>query len=396
MSSPKVLTINDLPNEILLVIFDFAATPPPPNSATRNFRRVVSLTHVSRRWMVTLLGDGQSWSNVHIYGQDIDMLDTQIRRCQQASLRVWVEVPFWSTLKSTHFSQSKKNIEKAANLVRKRRGQVVRLQVRMSCRFFHKLLGNEWPNLKKLVFVDDCSLGSNLHGVVDGGSLPTLKFLSIDGGYGWPVNIATRLTTLRLQGPTNLDLTTFAKFLRRNSSLESLELTGLIIGGSQSYHRGETPIKLPHLNELLVRNATLGCALDLLNLPSLQRLNVSSCARQNPWSDSHWSRLCSQLPITSLEAHYRSSLHQEITVSGSGESGAHSFRFTEFSPTTLGPALFKSLSTTPLSFVTSFTLVKGGAHEPLSERFGPCSIATVERPLGVVPGAEGIGGHGNC
>jgi len=93
----KARTINDrLPPEILFAIFDidildFATVP--PNLVFPNFSRVVSLTHVSRLWRAVILQNGRLWSNVHIKGQPLDMLATQIARCQRAPLYVFIEAP---------------------------------------------------------------------------------------------------------------------------------------------------------------------------------------------------------------------------------------------------------------------------------------------------------------
>ena len=383
MSSPKAPTIDHIPNEILLVIFEFAVIPPPPNSTTYNFRRVVSLTHVCRHWMEVLLGDCRIWSNVHIYGQDFDMLDAQIKRCQQAFLRVFIEEPSRSTMEPFRFSELQRSIQEAASLILEHRDQVTRLHLRIDCRLFQRLLGCNWPNLRKLLLEDVCCLGSSSHGGSYDAQFPSLKVLSIDGGSTWLMKVVTHLTAFKLQGPVDLDLATLAEFFRKNPSLESLELIGLSAWESPIYHQ-EEPIELPYLTELSVRNSGCGRALALLALPSLKRLCVSSCAKRDPWSDSHWSRFCTQLPITTLEAKYCSSLHGRITLSGSNEPGTHSLRFTEFSPATLGAALFRSFSNASLSSVTSLFLVKGMPEGSTSSQF----TAAVCSLLGQLPHVE--------
>ncbi|KAF9644637.1 hypothetical protein BDM02DRAFT_888015 [Thelephora ganbajun] len=176
----KVRTINDLHPEILFAIFDFATAPPDPT--IHNFNRVVSLTHVSPRWMKILLDNGRIWSNVHIRGQDLDMLDTQIKRCRLAPLLVSVKVLPLSTINSDHQT----NIQAATKLIRERRDQVTRLEVHMDCTTFQQQLGFEWINLKEFVWVDECPSGSRIHGAsyVDppNGRLPRLKNLSIQKG----------------------------------------------------------------------------------------------------------------------------------------------------------------------------------------------------------------------
>ena len=342
---------------MLLTIFDLATASDPFKPTAHNFHRVVLLTHVSRRWMKILLSCGTIWSNIHIYGQNFDTLNTQVERCQQASLYVSIRVPSQGTTEPLRFSELQKNVQAAADLIRERRDQVTRLHVRMECRSFQQLLGCEWPRLKAFVLVDDCSLGSSSHGGGYVGGLPRLKVLSIDGGSNWPMKLATHITTFKLQGPIKLELVTLAEFFRGNALLESLELTNLNVRVPSRYQEEEA-IELPHLKRLLIRDATCGCVLALLNLPSLHHLRVSSRTRRNPWSDPHWSGFYSRLSITRLDAQYHASLRERITVVGSNGSDTRSFRLTEFSPNILGTALLKSLSGTSLSSVTSVSLIK--------------------------------------
>ena len=350
-------TIDRLPSEVLLAIFEF--TTAPSNPTVGNFHLVVPLTHVSRQWREVLLSYGPIWSNIHIYGQDFGILGTRIERSQEAVLQVSIDVPPRGTVKPLRLLKLERNIQKAANLIRKCRDRVARLHVRMDCHSFQRLLGCEWPALEDFSLADNCSIGSGSHGGGYDGRLrlPRLKTLSIKGGANWPIKVATHLTSFKLRGAIGVELTTLTEFFQRNASLESLELIDLSVRGP-STHRLEERIDLPHLKQLSVRHAAYGCALALLNLPSLEHLRVSSRTRYNVWLDHHWPGFYSHLSITNLDARYYDSLHDRIAVVGSSASGTQSLCLTEFSPIMMGPALFNSLSNTSLSSVTSLSLIK--------------------------------------
>jgi hypothetical protein len=247
-------------------------------------------------------------------------------------------------------------------LIRKRRDQVERLEVHMNCRTFLQHLGCEWSNLKEFVWVDTCPVDSSPHGPTHprpaNGGLPRLKNLSVRGGFRWPMNVAIQLTTFKLTGPINLESSDLTDFLRRNTSLESLELNNLNVSRPSKSKR-EEPIELLYLTKLAVRNATFGCVLSLLNLPSLKQLWVSSDGERNLWSDTDWSELCPRLAITNLEAQYFAPPYERIEVLGSKGLDTQSLRFTEFSLQTQGYALFESLANASLSSVTSLSLING-------------------------------------
>jgi hypothetical protein len=350
--------VDHLPNEIFLVVFHFAVA----STSFNNFLQVVSLTHVSRRWRNILLNYGRIWSNIYIHGQDFNQLGVQINRCRQAPLLVSIDPPP-STAKPSRHNELLKNIHMVANLIRERRNQVTHLGVHMECGLFYRLFGCDWPGLKELNFHDSCFWSSSFHDCREAdpahGGLPKLKVLVVGGSPNWPMKVATHLTVFKLEGTVNLKLETLAKFLRMNTSLKTLELKNLSVRGSPGWQR-EEPIELPHLDELSVRDATCGYALALLRLPSLKQLRVSSSGEQDPWKHSPWAEFCSQLFITSLEATYRSSWDDGVTVIGSSDGiDAQSLRFTEFnSPEVIGTSLFGSLSNASLSSVTSLSLIK--------------------------------------
>ena len=172
------------------------------------------------------------------------------------------------------------------------------------------------------------------------GGLPKLKNLSVEGGFKWPMNVVTQLTTFKLTGPVGLEASDLIDFFRRNTSLESLELNNLNVSRSPQSTR-EEPIELPHLTKLSVRNAMCGCALSLLNLPPLKRLRVS-LLRGRGSSDTGW-----------------------VAIVGHSGLDAQSFKFTEFSPATQGGALFKALNNASLSSVTSLSLIEGMSEQDL-------------------------------
>ena len=338
-----------------MIIFNYATAPTSslPDSEIRDFRKVVLLTHVSHRWRKILIDYGPIWSDVHIYGQNIDMLSAQIERCKGAPLFVYIRTPSGNTGALRYLKPQ--NVREAANLIRGHRDQVTRLKVRLRCRFFQQFLGFEWPILEELDLNDICHLNLGLHGASCDGGLPRLRYLTIQGGFNWAMKVAKNLTTLKLQGPMDLQLAAFAEFLRANTSLESLSLIHLDALGSPG--RREEPINLPHLNALLVHHAKCECVLALLTLPSLGSLAVSSTGGQSFWSDSPWSGFVSRLSITSLKAQYYSPSYGSITVVGSNGLDPQPLYLKEFSHTTATTALFRLLSNPSLSSVTSFSFV---------------------------------------
>lgn len=370
------------------MIFNYATAPTPPDRTTRNFHRVVLLTHVYHQWRNILLSYAPIWSNIYIHGQHLDRLKTQIKRCRQVSLSVFIEVPSRNGMEFSRHLELTNNIWVATNLIRERRNQVIHLRARMGCLTFQRHLRCEWPKLKALDFIDTCSQDSEFH--QNGNKDPTqsnlsrLETLSIYGRYNWPVKVATNLTTLKLMGFMELELTTLTEFFRRNTTLESLELANMTVRESPSYHR-EEPIELPHLVKLSVRGATCGSALALLNLSSVKHLWVSLGERV-PWSDSLWPEICSRLLITSLEAEYSTS--NTITVAGSRGPDTHILRLVETnkSPPILGTALFKLLSNASLSSVTSLHLVKNATEKGMS----PQLIAAICNLLKHLPQVEHV------
>lgn len=313
--------------------------------------------------MKTLLNCSRIWSNIHIHGQDFNRLDAQIKRCRRAPLLVSVESRPNATEPSRR-DELLKNIHEATEVIRKRRDQVTFLRVLMACEQFHWLLGCDWPSLEEFVLIDSCPFGSKFHEdrYADSacGCLPKLKVLFVQGSPNWPIDVATNLTAFKLRGTVDFKLETLTKFFRRNTSLETLELIDLNVWRPSSGH-GEQLIELPHLKTLSVRDGTCGSALAVLCLPSLKRLRVSSNGGQDPWKGSPWSEFCRGLPITNLEAHYRSSSsHDGISVIGwSNGMDTESLCFSEFNLLdVLGITLFGSLSNASLSSVTYLSLIK--------------------------------------
>lgn len=323
----KAQTIDGLHPEILRAVFDFATASSNPTKD--NFSQVVSLTHVSQLWRVILLNDGRIWSNIHIRGQPPDVVVTQIARCQQASLFVFVEVPPRRTLRA--------NIQEVAGFIRKRRDQVKRLEAHVDCRAFSQQFGCEWPSLTELVWIDTCPVGSCLHGLIRvdpaNGGLPRLRGLSVKRGLEWPMNIAAQLTGFKLEGPVDLELSALADFFRKNASLVSVELKHLNTSASSRNGR-EEPIELPHLTTLWIHRMEWRRILRLPNLPSPKRLWVSSSEGRNPWSDCDWSEPCTRLMITTLRARYDTFPHKKITIVGHSGLDTQSLRFVELSPVT--------------------------------------------------------------
>ena len=361
-----------LPPEILLAIFYFASAPPKPSDP--NFTLVVSLTHVCHLWRAILLQNARLWSNVHITGQPLDMLATQIARCRRAPLFVFIEAPPRPFTKSPRYLKLQTNVQEAARLVLERRDQIERLEVRMNCRAFMQQLGYEWPNLVDFVWIDPCLAGSCPHAPAYGGSvnvkLPRLKNLHIEGGIQWPMNVAAQLTTFKLKGPIELEASALTNFFRRNTSLQSLDLNNLNVLESSRNRRGQ-PIELLYLTKLSVHNATSGHILSLLTLPSLKQLWVTSLKGRSVWSGYDWSELCPRLLLTTIKVEYHAYPSKRIVVEGGSGLDTQSLRFAEFSPVTQGAAMFRSLANIPLASVISIALIdnmpEGNTSLPTAE-----------------------------
>ena len=284
------------------------------------------------------------------------MVAIQIARCRQASLFVFVEVPSRRALRSL---DPKTYIQQAARLIREHRDQVKRLEAHMDYRTFPQQFGCEWPNLTEIVWTDTRLVGSCPHGPIHtdpvNGRLPRLKNLSVKGGIDWPTNIATQLTTFKLEGPIDLDSSTFTDFFRRNTPLVSLELNNINISGS-SHGRKEEPIELPHLTKLTIHRTTCRHILRLLNPSSLKWLWVLSLEGRSPWWGCDWSEFCVRLMITTLKVRY-CALYKRITVFGHSGLDTQSLRFAGFPPLTQCAAVLKALANVSLSSVTSISLI---------------------------------------
>lgn len=313
------------------------------------------------------------WSDIHISGQPVDMLSMQIKRCKGGPLFVFIKKPGGPLRNSRQ-----DNMRGAASLIQKNSNQVVRLAVYWDCLSFRELLGLEWPNLENLDFTDTCYLNSIPHRGRCNGGLPKLRDLSIRGGFIWPMTVAKDLKTFQLQGSIDLELSVVTELLRRNTLLESLELTNLVVRELPSHYKEES-IELPHLKNLSISNSTYGSVMTLLKLPSLKRLVVSSKSpRVNFWFEPLWSKFCRKLSITRLEAQHRPSSRGSITVVGSNGYGpdSESFYLKDFSNMEIHIALLRSLSSLFLSSVTMFSFINNmpeGAL-PLGYMYTTCEL----------------------
>lgn len=314
-----------------------------------------------------LLNCGHIWSNVRVSGQRVDAVDTQLKRCNGASLLVCIRDPS-ALIRGPRRRPLRDNIRGAMKLVREYRNQVKGLKVVSRCSTFRQLLGFEWPKLENFYWEDRC-LDMTSHGRNIDGELPRLRYLSLKTGFKWPLTVAKNLTTLKLEGPMDLQLACFTDLLQRNTSLVSLEIIDVHVLGSPGPHQGK-PIDLPHLTELSVCDAskTCGSALALLCLPSLKCLMGFYKTRESFWQESPWSRFCSRLSFTNLEARYHSSSRGSVEVIGSDRSHAQSLYLQEFlhGRVRVSATLFKSLYNRSLSSVTSFSFIKNMPEKSMS------------------------------
>lgn len=77
--------------------------------------------------MGILLDNGQIWSNIHIYGQRLAVLNAQITHCRKAPLFVLIHVLPLSAAKYSRYSDLQENIQGAASLIWQRQDQVKHL-----------------------------------------------------------------------------------------------------------------------------------------------------------------------------------------------------------------------------------------------------------------------------
>jgi hypothetical protein len=299
--------IGRLPPELLSIIFELVATPPEYDS-TPTLGDIISLTHVCRYWRTILLNHNSVWSDIHLKGQDPGLVTQQLERCGDAALNVNVHLQFWMFRREN--ARLLNNLRGALTDIRLHRDQVRRLAVRIACcQAFHQYFNFDLPNLEELVWEDLCMQHAITHNSnppdPEYNRLPRLRHLSVKKTLYWPVEFTGGLTTFRLEGHMTITPEKLTNLLRRNPTLESLELVNLQVPYE---FLPERSVELDHLTKLSIRNVEHGHIFPHVALPALKDLEIGPFERpQSRWVNSVWFGLQVPPGITALTITYRGS-----------------------------------------------------------------------------------------
>lgn len=310
--------IGRLPPELLSLIFELVATPPEYDS-TPTLRDVISLTHVCHYWRTILLNHNRVWSDIHLKGQDPGLVTQQLERCGDAALSVNVHLQFWMFRREN--TRLLNNLRGALTNIRLRRDQVRRLVVHIACcQAFHQYFNFDLPNLEELVWEDLCMQHAITHNSdppdPEHNRLPRLRHLSVKKTFYWPVEFTSGLTTFKLEGNMTIAPGKLTNFLRRNPTLESLELVNLHVPYE---FLPERTIELDHLTKVSIRNVEHGHILPYVALPALEDLEIGPFEQPPPrWVNSVWFGLQVPPGITTLAITYHGSEEDRNRVSAVG------------------------------------------------------------------------------
>jgi len=300
------LPIGCLPPELLSMIFEFVATPPECDT-TPTLRDVISLTHVCRYWRTILLNHSSAWSDIHLKGQDPGLITQQLKRCGVAALSVNVHLQFWMFRREN--SHLLNNLQGALADIRLHRNQVRRLVVHIACcQVFHQYFNFDLPNLEELVWEDLCVQHATSHNSnppdPEYNRLPRLRHLSVKKTLHWPVELTSGLTTFKLEGHMTVPPEKLTGFLRRNPTLESLELINLHVPYD---FLPDKAVELDHLARLSVKNVQHGHIFPYIALPALKSLEIGPFDQPPRWVGSVWFGLQVPSGITTLTITYHGS-----------------------------------------------------------------------------------------
>lgn len=323
--------IGRLPPELLSIIFQFVATPLEHDS-TPTLRDVISLTHVCHYWRTILLNHNGVWSDIHLKGQDPGLVARQLDRCGDATLSVNVHLQFWMFRREN--TRLLNNLREALTGIRLRRDQIRRLVVHIACcQAFHQYFNFDLPNLEELVWEDLCVQHAITHNSnppdPERNRLPRLRYLSVKKTLYWPVEFTSGLTSFRLEGHMTITPEKLTNFLRRNPTLESLELINLHV----PYHflPGES-IELDQLTNLSIRNVEHGHIFPYVTLPALTSLDIGPFEQPPPrWVSSVWFGLQTPSEIAALTITYHDSegSQSKVSVVGFDKTSRRSLTLTE-------------------------------------------------------------------
>ena len=344
--------INRLPPEVLSTILQLATGP----LKAPNLHDVLRLSSICRHWRATILGHGAMWSNIHLFGQDPDFVTQQVKRCRGVPLHLFIDLPY--KVFRVEGAPFLANFKQIVPVIKAKRSQVRSISVVTGgCRVLRRDLGQDWPNLEELVWVDACPIGSRTHeqdfpAPGENRRPSKLRYLSAKQGLGWGITSITPLTTLKLEGPMNIDI---FKLLQVTPHLESLELTKFNV---QPPPRNAASFDLPRLTKLEMDNVEYGSLFARVIFPSLRSLSVNTVEHEEP-VEIVWCKLQVPPAITAVKIEYLSHRYHKISITGSNEAKTHSLNLTEHFGLTRGIPMIMALSDTSLTSVTSLSIGKG-------------------------------------
>ena len=284
------------------------------------------------------------------------------------------------------------------SLITGHRDQLRSLTIRIAgCRLFHDHFDLDFPNLEELVWDDLCVENSSSHDSTPADQskrqLPNLRYLSVKKSLDWPMKFAAGLTRFKLEGPMVAPVATLVDFLRRNQSLEHLELVNVCIPFSLSRTQ---PIALNQLASFLTHNVENGNILSHMALPRIQTIELAPVLPPREWFPTVWSDL--QLPsdVDTVSLHYNHAIgagsSMEISIVGINKRRTQSFNLSERTAGARFTTLFGALNEVPLDSVTSLCFNGDQGREPQTWPLPSPNGAL----LGNLPHLTGIYVYWNC
>ena len=346
--------INRLPPEILSAIFRLVVGPV---RATR-LRDVLRLSSICHNWRVIILGDGVMWSGICVIGQDPMFIAQQLARCRGAPLYLFLSVP--DAVFPVEQVSPLSRFSQAAQMIQTRRSQVRSISAKVgSCRAFKRVFGFDWPNLEGLTWIDACPPESRMHEQnpplpEEHHRTPKLRYLSAKRGLPWEITGTTSLTTLKLEGPMDIDI---LKFLQVNPHLESLELTKLRV---QPPPANVTSIELPNTIKVVMHDVEYAQLFACVTFPSLRYLTVDPIDRRQQPVEIALSQLQVLPTVTKLKIEYLPHMqHERISIAGLDRTNTTLFNLTERTRFGGGTPAIQALCRTSLPSVTSLSIGGG-------------------------------------
>jgi len=150
------------------------------------------------------------------------------------------------------------------------------------------------------------------------------------------------------------------KLLQVTPHLKSLELIKLHVHSSPI---NATPIDLPRLTKLVIRDVEYGLLFACVTFPSLNNLTADPVQYQELSTEIVWSRLQVPAAITTLRincsTYYRRHM---IFISGLDETQTHSLSLREYTTPTRSISMIQALCNASLASVTSLSIGRGASE----------------------------------